>query len=225
VENGAESLASEISAALPASIRRIEATHGGKLDSLPPIVVCATEVCFRHYAATPNSAAETLDGKRISINGAIILKYKRDVVQLFTHELSHFYWYSQGIIFQPRWFEEGMGVWVSSGGGAETVSVQAAEQTIRSGNTIYPTLKSGLWNYLTQSISPPQNNWHLYYRQAGMFVQYLRDEDPNAFTNLLDALRKTKGLQQAWSITYKINIDEMWSQFVKRIQDKSAKQN
>ena len=221
-EKGAESIAGDISAALPTSIQRIEATHGGKLDSLPPIVVCATEACYNHYAATPASTAETLRDKRISINGAVILKQKWDAVQLFTHELSHFYWYSQGVGFQPQWFEEGMGVWVSNGGGAETVSVQAAERAIRSGITIHPTLNSGFWNYLTQPPSPPENNWHMYYRQAGMFVQYLHDSDPIAFAHLLDALRKTKDLQQAWSIAYKKNLDEMWLQFVKEIQSRNT---
>lgn len=224
-EEGAESIAGDIVAALPTSIQRIEATHGGKLDSLPPIVVCATEACYNHYAAIPAAAAETLLDKRISINGAKILKEKRDAVQLFTHELSHFYWYSQGVGFQPRWFEEGMGVWVSNGGGAENVSVQAAGRAIRSGTTIHPTLNSGFWNYLTHPPSPRENNWYMYYRQAGMFIQYLHDSDPIAFAHLLDALRNTKDLQQAWSIAYKKNLNEMWLQFVKEIQGKSTEQN
>ncbi len=218
-------MAGDISAALPTLIQRIEVTHGGKLDTLPSIVVCVTEACYNYYAAIPSSAAETLSDKRISINGAKILKEKRNAVQLFTHELSHFYWHSQGVDFQPRWFEEGMGVWVSNGGGAENVSVQAAERAIRSGATIHPTLHSGFWSYLTQSPSPPENNWHMYYRQAGMFIQYLHDNDPVAFTHLLDALRNTKDLQQSWSIAYKKNLDEMWLQFVKEIQGKSTDQN
>lgn len=224
-EKGAESMAGAISAALPASIQRIETTHGGTLDSLPAIVVCASEACYRHYAAIPTSAAETLRDKRISVNGAKILELKRDAVQLFTHELSHFFWYSRGIGFQPRWFEEGLAVWVSNGGGAESVSVQAAEQAIRTGTTIHPTLNSGLWSYLAHPPSPPENNWAMYYRQAGMFVQYLHTKDTIAFTHLLEALRNTKDLKQAWPIAYKQNLDELWSQFVKEIQGKSTEQN
>lgn len=224
-EEGAESMAADISAALPASIQRIEKTHGGQLDSLPAIVVCATEACYRHYAAVPSSAAETLRDKRISINGAKIFNLKRDAAQLFTHELSHYYWYSQGILFQPRWFEEGMAVWVSNGGGAENITTQAAEQAIRSGAAIRLTLNTGLWNYLTHPPSPPENNWHMYYRQAGMFVEYLHDSDRSAFANLLEALRNTKDLQQAWSIAYKRSVDEIWLQFVKGIQAKSTEQN
>lgn len=219
-EEGAESMADDISAALPTTIQHIEATLGGKLGPLPPIVICATEACYEQYAAIPSSAAETLRDKRISINGAKILKKKRDAVQLFTHELSHFYWYSQGVGFQPRWFEEGMGVWLSNGGGAENVSVQAAEQAIRNGTTIHPSLNSGFWNYLTQPPSPPENNWHMYYRQSGMFVQYLHDSDPIAFAHLLEALRLTKDMQPAWSIAYKKSVDEMWLQFIKEIQSR-----
>lgn len=219
-EKGAESIAGDISAALPAAVQQVEATHGGKLGALPPIVVCATAACYSRYAAIPASAAETLRDKRISINGAKILDMHRDAVQIFTHELSHFYWYSQGVGFQPRWFAEGMGVWVSGGGGAENVSVEAAEQAIRAGTTIHPTLDSGLWNYLTRSPSAPENNWHLYYRQAGMFVQYLHDRDPLAFAHLLDALRTSKDLQQAWPLAYTVSLDEAWLQFVRGIQDR-----
>ena len=118
-----------------------------------------------------------------------------------------------------------MAVGVSNGGGAEDVSVQAAERAIQSGTSIYPTLDSGFWNYLTQPLSPPQNNWQMYYRQAGMFVQYLHDSDPIAFTHLLEALKNTKDLQQAWSIAYKKNLDEMWLQFVKEIQGRATKYN
>jgi hypothetical protein len=221
-EKGAESMAGDISAAVPTSIQRIEATHGGKLGVLPSIVICATQACYEQYATSPSSAAQTLGDKRIAINGAKVLKEKRDSVQLFTHELSHFYWFSQGIGFQPRWFEEGMGVWASNGGGAENVSVEAAQQAIRSGITIQPTLNSGLWNYLTQPPSPPENNWYMYYRQAGMFVHYLHDSDPTAFAHLLEALRNTKDLKKAWSIAYTVSLDERWAQFIKEIQGVSA---
>lgn len=217
-EQGAESMADDILATLPRTIQHIEARHGGKLNPLPPIVICATEACYEYYAAIPNTDAETLRDKRISINGAKILKQKRNAVQLFTHELSHFYWFSQGVGFQPRWFEEGMGVWVSNGGGAETVSVQAAEQAIRNGISIHPTLNTGFWNYLTQAPSPPDNNWHMYYRQSGMFVQYLHDCDTIAFAHLLEALRLSKDMQAAWSIAYKKSVEEMWLQFINEVK-------
>ena len=58
-----------------------------------------------------------------------------------------------------------------------------------------------------------------------MFVQYLHDSDPIAFTHLLEALKNTKDLQQAWSIAYKKNLDEMWLQFVKEIQGRATKYN
>lgn len=115
-----------------------------------------------------------------------------------------------------------MAVWVSNGGGAEQVSVQAAEQAIRNGTTIHPTLNTGFWNYLTQPPSPPENNWHMYYRQSGMFVQYLHDSDPIAFSNLLEALRLTKDMQPAWSIAYKKSVDEMWLRFIKEIQSRNT---
>ena len=224
-EAGAESIANDIAAALPASIKRIEATHGGKIGALPDIVVCASDACYREYAATPESAAETLGDRRIIINGAKIQKGKRDAVQLFTHELSHFYWYSHDVGFQPRWFEEGVAVWVSDGGGAENVSVQAAEKAIKAGKAVHPTLDSGFWNYLTQSPSLPDNNWHMFYRQSGMFVQYLHDDDPIAFARLFEALKTTKNLKQAWSIAHKRSPEDIWLEFLRKIQGKGSEES
>lgn len=55
-----------------------------------------------------------------------------------------------------------------------------------------------------------------------MFVQYLHDSDPIAFAHLLEALRNTKDLKQAWSIAYKKNLDELWLQFITEIRGMSA---
>ena len=112
-----------------------------------------------------------------------------------------------------------MAVWTSNGGGAERVSVQAAEKAIQAGTTIHPTLNTGIWNYITQAPSVPGNDWHMFYRQSGMFIQYLHDHDPTAFANLLDALRQTKDLRPAWTIAYKRNVDKLWGEFIKKISN------
>lgn len=218
-EKGAEPLADEILSALPTAIWHIEKTHGGNLNPLPPVVICATRVCFERFAAVPGAAAETLYDRRISLNGEKIVVDNRSAVQLFTHELSHFYWFSQGIIFQPRWFEEGMSVWASQGGGAERVTVRAAKEAIRKGETIRPTLDAGIWNYIFRSPHVPGNDWHMFYRQSGMFIQYLHDSDSVGFVKLLDALRLHKNLRQAWPLAYRESLDDVWWQFVQEIRN------
>lgn len=222
-EAGAEGIAATLEAALPDSLHRVEATHGSRIDHPPTLVVCATTACYGHYAAIPASAAETLKDRRITINGALILKGERDAVKLLTHELSHYYWYAQGILFQPRWFEEGMGVWVSDGGGAEKASVEAAEQAILSGSMIETPLDSGLWAFLTQTPAAPDNNWYQYYRQSGMFVQYLHDTDPEAFSALLAALRQHHSLRAAWSATYADSPETLWARLVDDIRHRQSR--
>lgn len=212
-EAGAEGIAATLEAALPESLHRVETTHGSRIDRPPTLVVCATAACYGHYAAIPASAAETLKDRRITINGTLILNGERDAVKLLTHELSHYYWYAQGILFQPRWFEEGMGVWVSDGGGAEKASPAMAEQAIRAGSMIEPTLDTGLWAFLTQAPTAPDNNWYLFYRQSGMFVQYLHDNDPGAFRALLAALRRTGDLRTAWPQAYADSPQTLWDRF------------
>ena len=66
-------------------------------------------------------------GATSPISDAIILNGKRLLDEniteaVFTHELSHAYWFSRGVRCGSRWWEDGMAVYSSGGGGAEKVS-------------------------------------------------------------------------------------------------------
>jgi hypothetical protein len=221
VEQGAEALATQIANHLSDVRTRIESTHGALLSRLPPIVVCATDACYQRYAASRGSSGETLWDRRISINGALIAKYNKDPVMIFTHELSHFFWYERGVVLQPHWFEEGLAVWVSGGGGAETLSENKAEAAISAGLRLHPTLDSGLWAYLS-TPSEQGLGGVMFYRQSGMFIQYLHDKDPDAFGRLLEALRRDRDLKQAWRDTYPDDVNVSWDRYVNSILNRQS---
>lgn len=213
-EPGAEDLAGELVAALPEAVAVIESTHGAKFAGLPTVVACATDACYRRYAAVPQAAAETQINGRIVVNGAKLRRDDRNARAILTHELSHYFWSERGIRFQPRWFEEGLAVWASGGGGAEKVSVEEACRAIAAGASLRPVPDGGYWAYRTQRAADFGIGWPMFYRQAGMFVEYLHDSDPEGFARLLSELRQSGNLKEAWRRTYAEDVAAAWGRFV-----------
>ena len=173
------------------------------------------------YAGIPPSSGETLASRRITLNGALIASRKKlGPVPIMTHELSHYFWYSRDIHFQPRWFEEGLAVWVSGGGGAETVAPETAAAAIAEGRMLRPTLDSGFWSYRRQGPEGTGIDWPMFYRQSGMFVTYLHDSDPVAFNALLQALQRHGALEAAWAEVYTDGVNAAWARFAASVRAK-----
>ncbi|MHB8453901.1 MAG: hypothetical protein ACYDDO_04205 [Acidiferrobacterales bacterium] len=214
VEPGAEDIAQSIENALPAAISKVEASDGSRLGKLPDIVVCATRACYARYGVRPRAWGETLLDRRIAINGEKIHRKGKDPAGIFTHELTHYFWYSKGVRFQPPWFEEGMAVWVSGGCCAGGISTKDAEVAIRAGKTINPTLHSGIRNLLWSPINHSDVGVSMFYRQSGMFIRYLHDSDPKSFALLLSDLRQTRELRSAWAEAYGQDVNAKWAGFV-----------
>jgi hypothetical protein len=81
----------------------------------------------------------------------------------------------------PHWFKEGLAVMVSGGGGAEGVSELQARDAIRRGDHIAIESSNSLLNLAAvKFVQPPEipdTSFRILmaYRQAGMFVTFLRD--------------------------------------------------
>jgi hypothetical protein len=216
-EAGGEPIAELLMTALPNLVKHVESRYGGNLKSLPTIIVCISQSCYQKFATFQDSFGETLNDKRITINGALLKSKNVDPIQILGHELSHYYWFSNGVIFQPRWFEEGLADW-TSGGAERKVSSLAAQQAIQSGKTIQVNLASGLLNYVLKPIQAPDGNWSMFYKQSELFVQYLYDTDSTAFNQLILELHKTKNLETAWLAVYSDSFDKKWAMFVDAVR-------
>ncbi len=216
-EAGGEKLAKIVADYLPTAISHIESTHGGAILSAPVIVLCMTTSCYERVAIVPEAAGESWLGKRISLNGEKILREQRDIRAILTHELSHHFWSTHGVDYQARWFQEGLAVWVSNGGGAEKASVADAIQAIKAGHVIQPHLDDGLWQYTDDKAANYGLTWQLFYRQAGMFIEYLIQQDPKRFQQLLHELERSKQLKTAWENSYSQSPTEYWKAFVQSL--------
>jgi hypothetical protein len=58
----------------------------------------------------------------------------------------------------------------------------------------------------------------MFYRQAGMFVSYLRDSDPRAFARLLAAVEAHQDFAHAFKGAYGAAIQPQWQQFLAHSQ-------
>ena len=202
-------LAQQLQQAYSAVQTNIEQTHGAGLKS-PDVYVCASEACYTKYVMTPDSSAETgQSGNTVILNAVRLLKNDSGL-PIFTHELSHIFWYQHGQRCAPRWWLEGMAV-ATSGGGAESVSEVQARQLLREGQVFQAALSNGCFN-------PAQRgnlSWAAYYRQAAMFVAYLRKNPPH-FALALEHMRRGASVGAALHTAYGQPVADLWEQWRKK---------
>jgi hypothetical protein len=135
-ESGGAEYARTVVSLLPAAIARVEAVHGRPFRHPLTVGVYTTPDAF--VAATglgdPRSVGETFLG-RVMLSPTLFPRQRARLLAILTHELSHAHlggWMSQLSDWRlPQWFKEGLGVMVSSGGGAEGVSELQARDAIR----------------------------------------------------------------------------------------------
>jgi hypothetical protein len=143
---------------------------------------------------------------------------------MLTHELSHAHlcsWISQLQFMRlPQWFREGLAVMVSEGGGAEGVSELQALDAIRRGDHITIENSSSLLNlaavkFVRQPEIPDTSfRIKMAYRQAGLFMTFLRDTNPAGFARMMNAILDGHPFAEAVMTGYKTDLDKLWSRFV-----------
>ena len=52
------------------------------------------------------------------------------------------------------------------------------------------------------------------YRQAGMFVTFLRDTDPVAFARMMNAILDSRPFAEAVATAYQTDLETLWLRFV-----------
>jgi hypothetical protein len=144
---------------------------------------------------------------------------------ILTHELSHAHiqgWIGgYDYLYLPKWFKEGLAVMVSGGGGAELVSEEEARAAIQRGEKIVINDAESPRNLTDLRVEKePENRppWHpvvLAYREAGMFVNYLRESDGPAFDRMMSAILDGRAFREAVTVGYHDDIRSLWQKFVK----------
>jgi hypothetical protein len=108
---------------------------------------------------------------------------------------------------------------LSSGGGAELVGEDEARAAIRRGERIVIDKAGGLSKLTDVPLEKePENRpaWYpvvLAYREAGMFVNYLRESDRPAFDRMMDAVLDDRSFAEAVAVGYHDNARSLWEKF------------
>jgi hypothetical protein len=119
----------------------------------------------------------------------------------------------------PQWFKEGLGVVVSDGGGAEGVSVLQARAAIQRGDHIAIESTNSLLNLGSVRFARPPEvpatsfRILLAYRQAAMFVTFMRDTNPAGFARMMNAILDEHPFAEAVRTGYGTDIQSLWAQF------------
>ena len=140
-------------------------------------------------------------------------------------ELSHAHlqgWIgANAVLHLPSWFNEGLAVMVSGGGGAELVSEEEARAAIQRGEQIaiddagsLQSLSGIRFDRVPAKTAPSWYPVVLAYRQAGLFVNYLRESDGSAFDGMMKAILDGRPFVQAVDASYHQDVRSLWQKFV-----------
>lgn len=234
-EPRARACAEAVAALAPKAIARIGAAQGRPFAQRPVVGVYAS---YEHYARAngmgdPGIAAVTRAGA--ALLSPTLCGEERDRLEgVVTHELSHVHfsgWRTLGAPRPPQWFTEGLAVMASQGGGAEGVSEAAAAQAIGEGYRV--VLDGRRWIDFaglgferepphSPTLDPLTLRQRLAYRQAGMFVGWLRGRDEAAFLRLLRALEAGDAFDESFESAYGDSAPRLWRVFVSSLSQQSS---
>jgi len=225
-EPGAEPYAQAVAAILPAAMAKVEATHGRPFGK--PFVVVAY-LNDDSYAAANGRGDANPRGvtffDRVTLSPHLWRKERELLEADLTHELSHEHLSSRLSTLEyyriPIWFTEGIAVMASDGGGAQRVSEAEAQRAICAGRSIEASDSPNPFGNVSLKAPVIEGDdmrlrMHMAYRQAGLFVAWLRKSNPAAFRALLDRIYEGEQFKPAFEASYKSNVALIWREFVDR---------
>jgi hypothetical protein len=220
-ESGAEDIAAMAARRLVDAIKEVEQIEYVKFKDAQSIKIYVFN-SRKHYATFSNASIKS---RGSSSTNEIYLSPKlrattESLPLILTHELSHVHlrqytgsW--QYVTNITGWFNEGLAVVTSKGGGAERITEQQAIAAIKQGHHFVPTESGSIFGHQyahDYGLKP-----HMYYRQASLFVRYLQQRDPRAFEKCYIELTEGKDFAKVWQNNYGLSITGLWNQFVTEI--------
>ena len=224
-EPGAEDFAREVATLLPDAVAKVEDVHGRRFAHPVTMGVYATPEA---YAAANGQGSTVPVGVtifgRVNLSPKLFQPQRKRLRAIVTHELSHAHiqgWIGgYAYLFLPNWFKEGLAVTVSSGGGAELVSEDEARAAIQRGERLVMDDAGSLTRLTevrlekTPANAPPWYPVVLAYREAGMFVSYLRASDRAGFDRLMNAILDDRPFTEAVAVGYHGDVRTLWETFI-----------
>jgi len=226
-QEGASEQARMVAGLLPAATVRVEEIHGRRFAYPVTVGVYVTPEAFAAANQLSNSGASGVHFLRhVILSPALFSLQRQRLPFILTHELSHAHlqsWISVLAFYRlPNWFKEGLAVMISSGGGAEGVSELQARDAIRRGDHIAVQSAGSLLDLAAlRFVQPPEKpetaaRIQMAYRQAGLFVAFLRDTDPVGFARMMNAVLDGRPFAEAVTTGYETDLHTLWLRFVRQ---------
>ncbi len=222
-EPGAEGLAKSVAEYLPEAIATVEKAQYRPFAKPVAVYVCRSEESFASHTGLPKEVRGALTTK-VFLSGRLMRPELRGTAKaILTHELSHLHLQQRLGVYSynaklPAWFQEGLAVLVSGGEGAETVSDDDAARAILKGVRFTPETKGSF--FFHKSAKSYGLEPHMFYRQASLFVRYLRDLSDIRFGLFVLAIEDGKDFEKAFRSVYDMSINEAWEDFVVQLRNK-----
>ncbi len=220
-EANAKGYAEAVAKLLPAAMARVEAAQGRPFGRAFVVAAYLDEDAYALANGLGGSKARGVTYfDRVTMAPALWREEPGYLEADLVHELSHEHlWGHLSAVdyFQiPVWFVEGLAVTVSGGGGAQGVSGEEAEHEIVAGRVIDTPDAAFLFGNLGLKPPPPRMEnedqrmrMHLAYRQAGLFVSFLRAQNRQGFQALLDRLMTGERFNSAFSAGFGASVAAM----------------
>lgn len=214
-EDGARDIAVVVGETISYAISEVERKQHRPFKENISVYVCSSRESFSKYSGAPEIARGAVFNNKLFISPRAA--ETGTVKGILVHELSHLQFhqylgnrrYASNI---PPWFQEGLAVYVSGGGGAEKVSYDMAKESVSSGHSLVPN-DSGSILFPRTAYSfglEPQ----MFYRQSSMFVGYLADSNPLEFKGFMELLFTDREFKAAFEEAFGKSINSVWKDFV-----------
>ena len=213
---------------LDEQIRFVEEVLGTSFNTPIEIFICASQASFNEYVfLSKNVRGAVYWGKLFLSPGAFS---RGSLSELVAHELTHYLF--NGHLGEkphveniPRWFREGIAVFVANGGGDYTKESDIYSLMSKEEENAYLSGEADAW---FRSNSPKDAvtesgvvNW-LLYRVGALFVHYLHDEQPEKFSELIQLLLDGEKFDRAIKLSYGQDTNELLESYTKYIKSRQV---
>jgi len=225
---GGEDCARDVAALMGEATARVVAAQGRPFAKEPIVVVYTSYGDYgRSNGYDDASILATARSGRVLLSPALCNEDKPKLKKVLTHELAHTHLFGwRGVLAErpPSWFSEGLAVMISDGGGADEVDEKEAREAVKDGFAIKVADK-GVWrdfNAIPFEKEPKPKGegtdffryrQNLAFREAGLFVAWLKREQPEAFAKLLTSLQEGAAFGDAFKQAYGQSLGQQWLKF------------
>jgi hypothetical protein len=216
-EPGAEKYATEIAKYLPEALRIVEQQLYVPFKDRFTVYVCATQKSLNEYIAEPSLypvRGSVLRSDIFISPSAFSFRGQDTHKQTLIHEMAHLH-LEQILGFiryreLPVWFREGVANSVAGSGG-EGIGDEEAIRAILGGRHFVVTDKGGIFKPFHgafSGITPV-----MFHKQNKMFVQFIRQNYPESFKQLMLDLYAGKPFGRSFSRNFKADVITIWNRF------------